>query len=689
MIAGLRCDNRARAPLEKGDKSREEKVGMTWDAVELLLSSELLRGVSEAQLRAMAPPPEWLAMRAGETLIRQGEPGEAFYLLVHGRLRVFVDDGGRARRVGEVVPGEGVGEMSLLTDDLTSATVRVMHDSSLVRFSRESYLQLMGSCPEAALQVMRTVIKRLRHGIAPPRQARFTRIAVVPLDRTIDTAGFTARLARQIAAFQPARVLGPDDLGPELAALTRRPERPAPAHEHAINAMLLQRERSHDGVVLYQALPAAVEWSRIAIRQADLVLLLAEVRGEPELRPVEQAFIASLEADLAPRMDLVLLHPSILRKHCHTSSWLAPRKISEWHHVRADQDADMARLARALTGNAICLVLGGGGARGLAQIGVLRALKEAGVPIDRVGGTSMGSLIAALAALGQSVERITHTQRLVWHRHRPLSDYTFPALSIVRGRRLHNLTRDTFANQQIEDLPIPYYCVSCSLTDASQVVHDRGPLWQGVRASASLPGTGPPLFLDGHILVDGGVINNLPVDIMRERHGGFVIAVEVGGQGASMQVAPDIDQTPSGWHILWHRINPFLRALSVPSIFEILYRTATLNAQRWSNVTRALADLVIEPPVSHIRTLDFKPFDAIVEAGYRDTLRALHATTDPRLARYLDRAALPDPDAPLAPGTIPAAAVHLADHHLRIRNARTTQCGRRSARQKLADPHCV
>jgi predicted acylesterase/phospholipase RssA len=230
----------------------------------------------------------------------------------------------------------------------------------------------------------------------------------------------------------------------------------------------------------------------------------------------------------------------------------------------------------------------------------------------------------------------------VWLKHKPLSDYTFPALSIIRGQRVHNLTRATFANQHIEDLPIPYFAISCNLTDASQIVHDRGPLWQGVRASASLPGTGPPLFVDGQVLVDGGVINNLPVDVMRERHGGLVIAVDVGAQD-TLTVDPDAEQTPSGWRILWHRLNPFARPLELPSIFEILYRTATLNSHRRSMISRALADLMICPQVQHVRTLDFRPFDAVIEAGYQATLRALRDSTDPRLAAYRQR--LPAPDA--------------------------------------------
>lgn len=615
---------------------------MTRDAVELLLKADLLRGVSEAQLHAIAPPPQWVAIAAGETLIRQGEPGAAFYFLVHGRLRVFVEHGGQSRQVGEVLPGEGVGEMALLTDELTSATVRVMHDSSLIRFSRESYLQLMESCPEAALQVMRTVIKRLRQGNAGPRRApSFATIAVVPLDPGIDAARFIASLSEQLAPLQPAFTIGLDGLDPEHAALLRRTERLPPEHDHAVTARLIELERARAGTVIYEALPAPVEWTRIAIRQADLVLLLATVDAEARPRPLEDAFINCLERQLAPRTDLVLLHGEQRKEACGARRWLEPRAITEWHHVRCWRAEDFARLARVLSGNPICLVLSGGGARGLAEIGAVHALRDAGVPIDRVGGTSMGSIIGAMVALGYGIEQMTAIHRGAWLKRNPLSDYTFPAMSIIRGRRLHNLIRETFADHQIEDLPIPYFCISANLTDAVQTVHDRGPLWQAVRASSSLPGTGPPLFVDGRVLIDGGVLNNLPVDVMHERYGGFVIGVDVSPERA-MTVPCDLEQVPSGWRLLWNRLNPFCQTLPLPGIFEILYRAATLSACRWANVTRGLADLVILPPVTHVRTLEFKSFDAIIAAGYREAARVLRAATDPRLSPYLRADRLPD-----------------------------------------------
>jgi NTE family protein len=540
----------------------------------------------------------------------------------------------------------------------------------------------MESCPEVALQVMRTVIRRLRQGNAGPRRApSFATIAVVPLDPGVDVARFVASLAEQLAPLQPAFAIGLDGLDPEHAALLRRTERLPPEHDHAVTARLLELERARAGTVIYEALAAPVEWTRIAIRQADLVLLLATVDAEAGPRPLEDAFINCLERQLAPRTDLVLLHDEQWREACGARRWLEPRTITEWHHVRCWQAEDFARLARVLSGNPICLVLSGGGARGLAEIGAVHALRDAGVPIDRVGGTSMGAIIGAMVALGYGIEQLTAIHREAWLERAPLSDYTFPAMSIIRGRRMHSLIRETFADHQIEDLPIPYFCISANLTNANQIVHDRGPLWQAVRASSSLPGTGPPLFVDGQVLIDGGVLNNLPVDVMHERYGGFVIGVDVSPEQA-MTVPRDLEQVPSGWRLLWNRLNPFSPTLPIPGIFEILYRTATLNACRWANVTRSLADLVILPPVAHFGTLEFKSFDAIIEAGYREAARVLRAASDSRLSPYLRTDSLPDrrpiPTLCPRPAIRRRARRHHPTHqrHVRLRVQEQTERGR-------------
>jgi RND family efflux transporter MFP subunit len=645
---------------------------MPKDAVELLAETEILAGVPVDRLRHLDPPPARLTIKAGETLIEQGQEGEAFYLLVHGRLRVFVSGiDGANRQVGEVLPGEGVGEMSLLTGETTSATVRAMHDCELVRFTRESYKQLMETSPEAALQVTRTVIKRLRSGLTGNGGKLFySAVAVVPVSPGVEIGPFVDMLRTQLSEFAATAAIGLDDLETRYTNLIRRSSGIATEDRSDVLTKLMAIQDEND-ITLYIADAMPTEWTKLCLNQADLILSVGAVEDAPDLSEVESSLISRSDPDLAPRNELVLLHPGEWRAHCGTGRWLAARKLSDFHHARPQVIGDFARLARILTGNAINLVLGGGGARGFAQIGVLKALDDAGIPVDRVAGTSMGSLVGALYALGKPLDEITRINREIWIEGKPLSDYTFPAIAIVRGRRLHNLVKHALQGWEIEDMPIRFFCVSGDLTATDLMMHDSGTLWEGVRASGSIPGAGPPMFLNGHVLVDGGVLNNLPGDIMMERYSGAVVAIDVNPM-ESMGVPADIDVVPSGWGVLWNRINPFANPLKVPGIFEILYRTATLSSGRLAKRTHGRTDFLLTPPVSNFRVLEFDALEEIAEIGYRDTIAALKGELAPRIARYAHPERLPDLPPIRRPDPRKGA---------RVENAETA---RRSALRRLA-----
>lgn len=615
---------------------------MPKDTVELLAKAELLAGVPEERLRQLDPAPEWLTISAGDTLIEQGKAGEAFYLLVHGRLRVFVTGAdGTTRKVGEVLPGEGVGEMALLTNEMTSATVRAMHDCDLIRFSRESYKQLMETSPEAALQVTRTVIKRLRTGLTGGNgKLQYTAIAVVPVGDRSEIDRFVEMLRVQLSAFAATQTVTINDLGAQRVSVIRGHDRlTADARRDIASAFAMMEDRND--ITLYIADAEQTTWTALCLNQADLVLSVGAVGDDPSLSDAEATLLGQVDPDLAPRSELVLVHPGNWQAQCGTARWLAPRNASDFHHVRAWIEDDFARLARILTGNAINLVLGGGGARGFAQIGVLRAFHQAGVPIDRVAGTSMGSLVGALFALGMKIDDITEINREIWIDGKPLSDYTFPAIAIVRGRRLHNLIKHALYGWEIEDLPIRFFCVSGDLTATDLMMHDHGVLWEGIRASGSIPGAGPPMFLNGHVLVDGGVLNNLPGDIMMDRYSGAIVAVDVNPM-ETMDVPPDIAEVPSGWGVLWNRLNPFAAPLKVPGIFDILYRTATLSSDRLAKRTHDRTDFLLTPPVSHFGVLEFDALERIAEIGYRDAIAALKGDLDPRIARYVHPERLPE-----------------------------------------------
>jgi predicted acylesterase/phospholipase RssA len=275
------------------------------------------------------------------------------------------------------------------------------------------------------------------------------------------------------------------------------------------------------------------------------------------------------------------------------------------------------------------LVLGGGGARGFAHAGVGRALREVGVPVDAIGGTSMGALIGASYAIDHSYAEMVDFAKMSSSRKR-LIDLTLPLTSFAASRKVTELYQRMFGDIQIEDLWRPYFCVSSNLTRAEPMIHDEGPLWAAVRASTAIPAIFAPVqHSNGDVLVDGGVLNNLPIDVMRQRFDvGHVIGIDVAPAREKMR-SYSFGPSVSGWDLLWRRINPFAQKLRAPSLFGSIMRTVEINdAYRMkSPAFQRVADLLIHLPLGQFRTLDFDAYAAIIERGYQATQQIISTHT--------------------------------------------------------------
>ena len=237
-------------------------------------------------------------------------------------------------------------------------------------------------------------------------------------------------------------------------------------------------------------------------------------------------------------------------------AWLEPRRLDFHLHVRADRPDDLQRVVRIISGRATGLVLGAGAARGFAHLGVYRAMVEAGIPVDWVGGSSIGAIMAAAVAHDWTPEHAIAVARQAFVEGKPFSDYTFPMVSLLSGSRMTKLLQQHLEGE-LEDLPIPFFCVSSNLSTGALSIHERGPIWKAARASASLPGVLPPVVHEGQLAVDGAVLNSLPVDIMQGKLVGQVIAVDLTTRKA-YQI--DYDEVPSVWAMLFAKLTvPFVQ----------------------------------------------------------------------------------------------------------------------------------
>jgi predicted acylesterase/phospholipase RssA len=262
-------------------------------------------------------------------------------------------------------------------------------------------------------------------------------------------------------------------------------------------------------------------------------------------------------------------------------------------------------------------VLAGGGAKGFVHIGVLRALHELGIPVDLNGGTSAGGMAALTYAMDLDPTRLAERNKSGWVDRRPDRKYAPPILSFLDHTKWDRIFQDGFGDRELEDLWIPAFSVSCNIDAGCTVVHENGLVWKAVRASSSAPALLAPLLLNGQAHVDGGVVNNLPADVMRARTRGLVFAVSLASR---IRQRLPLDSYPSPWQLLARRFLPGWRRLSAHTVPKVMLQLATLGDLTHAEERAALADYVLRPPAGEFSMMNFERLDAIVRVGYEHTL---------------------------------------------------------------------
>lgn len=550
---------------------------------------------------AMDAMAEWFSLPGGWALLQAGEPPEGVYFLVSGSLAAFrpVDRGGH-QLLGYIRPGEPVGEMAMIAREPHSASVFAMRDSELLRLPPAAFELLVHAHPAMMEHMARLMLTRARAGAKPSPRADPKVYAFISTSPTID---LKVR-ARTLQA-------GLKRLGCSAVIVTEDDERAISA-EGMNSAWFDALERKNDAVFLLSPI-ADTTWFRTCIRQADRIWYFARADARPSvpLLPPEEPS----PARQFRLVDVILLHHGMDRKAATTDEWRIACEAARLFHWRGLEDDDAARLARVIARKSIGIVLSGGGARAYAHIGVIRALREAGLPFDVIGGCSMGAVVAGCVAMGWNDDEIETRIRKAFVESNPLGDYTLPVVSLVRGRRVDDRLIEHFGDALIEDLTTPFFAVSANLVSGTLRVHRAGLLRRALRASISLPGILPPVVEGAHeLLVDGAVIRNFPVDTLKEVHRGPIIGVDVARRDT---VDVEDFRNPPGF-FGWVAAHGFQ---APPPIASLLMRAATLGIDPWEG--RSGADLLIAPEMADIDMRDWKRFDEAVTAGYEAAVAAL------------------------------------------------------------------
>lgn len=598
---------------------------------------------------------DWIHNESGRAIYRQGDHSDSTYIVLSGRLRSVINrEDGKKQLVGEYGKGDLIGIVELLTQTERSTTVMAVRDSELAKLPTGLLDVIKIKYPIVVTKLIHLLghrilgtIQKVNQSLTPdslgsrPSGSNFSTVALVAISDSVNLEAFSLELNHALSSIGPSLHLTSDFIRKSLGPLALDP-----SSEYRLCSWLGQQEDRHR-IVLYQCDSNAhlTTWTQRCIRQADCILIVGLAEEEASVGKIEK----QLE-HLAVRTqkELVLLHRHTADYPRNTVKWLNMRTwCSSYHHIRCpdrvftrktpakvrenykivlssppDIHSDVARLGRFLTGTSIGLVLGGGGARGAAHIGMIKAIRESGIPIDMVGGVSIGAFMSALWAqelnwdtTNEKARKWSYTMTSLW---KQILDLTYPATAMFTGGGFNQTIYDVFGDKQIEDLWLPYFTVTTDITSSCPRVHRFGSLWRYVRSSMSLSGYLPPLCdpVDGHLLLDGGYVNNLPADVMRDVMGAeTIIAVDVGSQD-DMEMTNYGDQL-NGWWILWNRWNPFGTKLKIPSLPEIQSRLAYVSCVRQlEEVKRSDYCTYIRPPIDKYKTLQFGSYNDIMDVGY-------------------------------------------------------------------------
>ncbi len=576
---------------------------------------------------------QWVEISGGDTLLTQGEAGDAMYLVVSGRLRAFVQaEGAAQQRVGDIVRGQVVGEMSLYTGEPRAATVVAVRDAVLARLDRPAFQRLLACSTQISQAFTTQIIRQLQGRRHAPVADKLVTIGLLPITTGIALPDFAARLAAQLAPLGRVGVVSRHDIDQRLAQLGLGPSDNTDKQTQRRIAMLLdQIEAEHDFVLLL-ADATPTPWTQRCCRHCDELLLLADATQPPVLHPSEIQFLRNRPPLTVIADILLLLHPADQTSPRGTAAWLARRPVAGHIHIRPDVPRDMARLARIQSRTAVGLVLAGGGARGLAHLGVLRALQERGIEVDWVGGTSIGAVMATYAASDQPLDKVMANARRAFATN-PTGDFNlFPVLSLIKGLRLKRILRTAVEelvgfDADIEDLWKNFFCVATNFSTASEQRLQHGNLAHALLASTSIPGALPPVAHGGDLLCDGGSFNNFPVDVMRSMRGvGRVIGVDL---NIRTPVRVDHEDMPGSWALLRDRLRPLaLRRFRLPSLPSYLMTVTILYSMSRQRSAQQQCDLYFNPPLNRVGMLQWRRLENIVQRGYAHAVQMLDTPPD-------------------------------------------------------------
>ncbi|KLO11324.1 patatin-domain-containing protein [Schizopora paradoxa] len=619
---------------------------------------------------------DWMQVSGSQVLWRPGDASDSFYIVINGRLRAIDDneETGEVKILREFGQGEAVGELDVITRAPRRNTVHAIRDTELVRMPVTLFNAISARNPQTTAQLLRTIAIRVREEVDSSSSGNSSElgrsnlnlktIAILPVDRTVPVEAFSKKLHTALESIgAPTAYLNQASVNRHLGrhVFTRM-------GKLKVAGWLADQEQRYHTVLYVADSPVNSSWTQTCIRQADCVMVVG-AGDDPSIGEHERLL---LSIKTTARKELVLLHPDRsvipgstrewlklrpwIHQHIHVelpgtvvpvakpipthqdpAAVIALKNLknlkdkfqSEFQKYRGGRDtprpqrpphmSDFARLARRICGKSVGLVLGGGGARGISHLGLIRALTEYGIPIDHIGGTSIGAFVGGLYAREgdfiSSAARVKQFSGRIGNFWRMLSDLTYPIVAYTTGHEFNRAIYKAFYDLHIEDMWLPFYCNTTNILTSRMELHETGYAWRFIRASMTLVGLLPPLCDNGNMLVDGGYLDNLPVSAIFSMGAKVVFASDV---GAVYDNSPrNFGDSVSGFWLLLNKWNPFSSTKNIPAITDIQSRLAYVSSVKTLEEAKtAKGCFYMALPVLEYGIMDFNKFEEIQKKGY-------------------------------------------------------------------------
>lgn len=564
-----------------------------------LQSLPFLAEIPKRTLKAAQKEARWFSIAGGSPLIKAGDQVNGVYFVITGSLAIFrKNQYDEDELVGHIRAGDPVGEIAFMTGGTHQHNVYAIRDTEVIWIPVSGFRRLLQQNADLMERLTQVIVQRLaiaNRKFAHAEPKIFLFLASSP---TIDLEARAELVASQLEQEHDLKV-------------TRLNEQ-----QYAEGQKPVYEWEAENDVIILEARLSQTSWVRLCLRQADRIWIFGRRDSKPSvpLLPDDPSPAKKLRL-----VDVILIDHDNEQAKQPTIDWLSGSQAARVLHWRGHSHDDCQRLARTMTGSSVGLVFSGGGARAYAQIGVIRALRETGIPIDFVGGSSMGAVLGACVAMGWNDDEIDFRIRKGFVESNPLGDWSLPIFAMTKGKRVNRRLKEHFGDIFIEDLQLPFFCISTDLTDGSIHIAKTGSLVEGLRASIALPGILPPVVQQQKVLVDGAVLNNFPADVMRVQHRGFTIGVDVARQPEGLASQDYMKRQNS---FLWLLKNGF----SIPPIISLLMRAATVPVN--PNEGRELTHLLIAPDLGKINLRDWKSYDEAVNIGYEETIEMINHMPD-------------------------------------------------------------